>query len=478
MNAKRRAASLLLGVLLAACGSTPATPATPTPTGSSSAAASPADAPGPTATHASPSASAAASASATIPTPMPTPTAKPDPSPSPTTAVSGLPAGWHHELVCRVDSYGGCELHLYDAAGREQPGWPTPLLAGWCGPENVAAGTDGVAYVACTTEDELTIVSSFAVTGSTQPGWPVEAEGWVGPSRVLFVGPDHTVFVSTMTGADGRGFSVHAFGPDGRPRAGWPRTLPGAYQGFTLAPDGTVVGWWYEDLGEEVALDIQAARTKYTMIGPNGRTLAGWPVTSIGTATAPVIGKDGSLFYTSATGKVWGHNRSGNIIDGWPYLPSPGYRQPPELRPDGRLMFILKGWTADDGTEPDSQVIALTTTGKMASGWPYRTSASLDSPMCCADCDSDFPHAMSADGTLYIAPWDEDGAEILALDRRGQVVTGWPYRLPPGSRVFELKIGPDGSLAVTLRDCSAQSECCYSDATRQITLAPTGQIAP
>jgi hypothetical protein len=146
-------------------------------------------------------------------------------------------------------------------------------------------------------------------------------------------------------------------------------------------------------------------------------------------------------------------------------------------------MFILKGWTADDGTEPDSQVIVLTTTGKMASGWPYRTSASLDSPMCCADCDSDFPHAMSADGTLYIAPWDEDRAEILALDRRGQVVTGWPYRLPSGSRVFELKIGPDGSLAVTLRECSAQaegrlSECCYSDATRHITLAPTGQLAP
>ena len=94
---------------------------------------------------------------------------------------------------------------------------------------------------------------------------------------------------------------------------------PGSGQGFTLAPDGTIVGWWYEDLEEE-AIDLQAARTKYTMIGPNGKTLPGrWPITSIGTATAPVVTQDGSLFYTSATGKVWGHDRSGNIIDGWPY---------------------------------------------------------------------------------------------------------------------------------------------------------------
>ena len=114
---------------------------------------------------------------------------------------------------------------------------------------------------------------------------------------------------------------------------------------FTLAPDGIVVGWWYEDLEEET-LDLQAARTKFTMIGPNGRTLPGrWPITSIGTATAPVIAKDGSIFYTSETGKVWGHDRSGNIIDGWPYrLP---YGVPPELRPDGRLLFILGAWTAE-----------------------------------------------------------------------------------------------------------------------------------
>jgi hypothetical protein len=289
------------------------------------------------------------------------------------------------------------------------------------------------------------------------------------------VGRDGTAYFGTVEeGGDGV-LSIHAFGPDGYPRAGWPTALPRTAD-FTIAPDGIVVGWWYEDLEEET-LDLQAARTKFTMIGPDGRTLPGrWPITSIRTATAPVVTKDGSIFYTSATGKVWGHDRGGNIIDGWPYqLP---YGVPPQLRPDGRLMFVLGGWTADDGTGSDSEVIVLTTAGRVASGWPYRTSSSLDGPQCCIDCGSYFPHAVSADGTLYIAPWADDRAEVVALDRRGQVVTGWPYRLPPGSRVAQVEMGSAGRIVVTLVDCSAQSECCLPDASRQITLTPTGELAP
>lgn len=397
-------------------------------------------------------------------------TAPPDPLPSPTAAVSGLPAGWHHELVCREDGT-GCLLHLCDAARQTQPGWPVTLV-GACWPENLAVGTDGVAYIACKIDDQRVLFGAVDVGGASVPGWPIRATGY--PLRVE-VGRDGTVYFGTVDEAGDGVLSIHAFGPDGYPRAGWPTALPRPAD-FTLAPDGTIVAWWFEDLMEE-ALAPQAARTKYTMIGSNGRTLAGWPVTSIGTATAPVIGKDGSIFYTSATGKVWGHDRSGNIIDGWPYqLP---YGVPPELRPDWRLMFILGGWTADDGTGSDSEVIVLTTAGRMAPGWPYRTSSSLDYFHCCTDCyGSYFPHASGADGTLYIAPWDEDGAQVVALDGRGRVVAGWPHRLPPGSRAAQVEMGLAGRIVVTLVDCSAQQGCCSGDATRQITLTPAGDLAP
>jgi hypothetical protein len=446
MNAKRRAASLLLGVTLAACGGTSSTP---TPAGS---------------TQPPPSSTPALSAG---PTAVASATARPEPSPTPTITASGLPAGWHHELVCREDGT-GCKLHLHDAAGREQPGWPVTLVGG-CWSENVAVATDGVAYIACRIDDQRVLFSAVDVGGASVPGWPIRATGY--PLRVE-VGRDGTVYFGTVDEEGDGVLSIHAFHPDGYPRAGWPTALPRTAD-FAIAPDGTVVGWWYEDLKEDT-LDLQAARTKYTMIGSNGRTLAGWPVTSIGTATVPVVAQDGSIFYTSATGKVWGHDRTGNIIDGWPYrLP---YGVAPELRPDGLLMFILGGWTADDGTGSDSEVVVLTTTGRVATGWPYRMSASLDGVRCCTDCGSHFPHAVSADGTLYIAPWTEDRAEVVALDRRGRVVTGWPYRLPAGSRAAQLEMGSAGRIVVTLRDCSAQSECCNEDATRRISLTPAGEF--
>jgi hypothetical protein len=236
------------------------------------------------------------------------------------------------------------------------------------------------------------------------------------------------------------------------------------------------VAWWYEGLKPDT-LDLQAARTKFTMIGPNGKTLAGlWPITSIGTATAPVVTKDESLFYVSETGKVWGHDRGGNIIPGWPYRLT--YREPPELRPDGRLMFILGAYERGDGTTTGSEVIVLTTRGRTAPGWPYRPAASLDGWQDCVDCYASFPHVTAADGTLYIAPWTSDRAEVVALDARGRFVSGWPDRLPTGSRVADLRTGSDGFIVVSLRDCTSSDACYGGGPAREITLSPAGELVP
>src|SRR5512140_2180463 len=175
MTVRRPAVSLLLAVVLAACASAPASPK---PAGSM-----------PPIPGATPVSSPAATAAALAP-------ASPDPAPSPASARSGLPIGWRHELTCG-DDLTGCRLHLYDAAGREQPGWPRDL-AGGCSPENLAVGSDGGASSACRIDDRRTVVSAYAATGSPRPGWPVDVAGH---PVVLHVGPDATVYLGISTGA-------------------------------------------------------------------------------------------------------------------------------------------------------------------------------------------------------------------------------------------------------------------------------------
>ena len=92
MNAKRRAASLLLGVLLAACGNTPASP---TPEGSSPAPSpTPVATHGPTATPALPTASPATMPPSAVPPSTPIATRAPSPVPTraPTATVVPSPA--------------------------------------------------------------------------------------------------------------------------------------------------------------------------------------------------------------------------------------------------------------------------------------------------------------------------------------------------------------------------------------------------
>jgi hypothetical protein len=227
--------------------------------------------------------------------------------------------------------------------------------------------------------------------------------------------------------ADSQNYSIHAFNRDGSERDGWPRQLAGGAQGFTLAPDGTVVAWWYEGVAEGEGLD--ARRTVFTMIAPDGGTLAGWPVGSTGAASGPVVWNDDSLYYTSATGKVWANDRNGARIAGWPY--QLGDLVAPKLRSDGMLVFV-----------GESSVAVLDRAGHVLPGWPYRTRSSLSwNNTCDTPSYSSSASALEGDGILYLAPWDGTRSSIVALDPGGQVVQGWPYVPPSSSR--RTKCDPD-----------------------------------
>ena len=138
MNAKRRAASLLLGVVLAACVGTPTAP-TPAP-------ASPA-APSPSAEASSPTATPAAAPTAT---PIANPTPGPTPTPPPVAPTTAAPP----------------------------PGSPTPPVSahGWpvAGATDPVFGRDGTVYAVVRTRDETPYaIVALDGGGHLKLGWPV-----------------------------------------------------------------------------------------------------------------------------------------------------------------------------------------------------------------------------------------------------------------------------------------------------------------
>ena len=144
------------------------------------------------------------------------------------------------------------------------------------------------------------------------------------------------------------------------------------------------------------------------------------------------MGPDGSIYYTSATGKVYGHDRTGAIIDGWPYrLP---YPVAPELRSDGALVFV-----------GESDVVVLDRSGRMVKGWPYETRATFLAPGCDTPGFPEMISLLATDGTLYLAQWDGARSSVVALDKSGRKVDGWPYRVPAGWRVTWLQSDSEGT---------------------------------
>ena len=353
-----------------------------------------------------------------------------------------LKPGWQYDLECYEDEGGECHLHLYDDAAREQDGWPVSIPGACSDP--VAVGPRESVFVACTRNGRA-VVTGLDRSGKAIPGWPVRIRGSVAWSRwnafgygasapAIAVGSDATVYVAVATG-DQDIYSVHALTPDAKPRKGWPVTLPGGGQGFSLGLGGAIAAWWYEGIAREEYF-FDARRTRFTMIGPNGKTLPGWPIGSKGAASGPVVGTNG-LFYVSATGKVWGHDRTGKVLKGWPYDLQAAIA--PELRSDGTLMFI-----------DDSEVVVLDQRGRPVPGWPYEAHGTFGGPGCDTPGSPYQPKAVTADGRLYLSEWDGRRASIIALDGAGRSANGFPYRVADGWRVTSLESVGGGLLEARL----------------------------
>ncbi len=311
---------------------------------------------------------------------------------------------------------------------------------------------NGTAYLTSERPVSPRIIAIDA-SGAVEPGWPIDLDDREWSDQQ--VGADGSVFmvrrpIGTPTWDEARGrvdddAELFAFAPDGMPRPGWPVAVPDI-RGFSVGPQGNVTVWsLIDDVGE---LCTDPRRTLYTVLGPDGRSLPGWPRGSTGYASFPVVAADGTLSYVSATDKLYAHDRGGEVKAGWPVaVPGAGNGCGPEspyLAPDGTIYVM------------GDEVEALAPDGRSRPGWPYRPAGQLIGP--CLDSECYGGHgapAFGLDGTVYVVDFHTDAsgtrAEIVALDRRGKLKPGWPYRLPfdPASvAIGLLSVSRDGRLFV------------------------------
>jgi hypothetical protein len=410
----------------------------------------------------------AATPSSELPSPVPLTTLEPSAEPS------EEPTGELYALDCRGRE--PCRLAYLPDGGTDAPGWPV-IVSGPC---RGTATTGEVAYAACDTPDGV-LVHAFDADATPLPGWPVRLPGVTASvyDNLFTIGCGDERSSLRIAGngdlivavADADAARIFVLRPNGEPLPGWPRPFPGdppaqdgvggnGCRGFAVAATDDIVAWGYE--GVEPDIELVAARTEFTVFGPDGRTRPGWPRGSTGATSRPVVGSDGSIWYVSATSKIWRHTADGAIAEGWPYQLKE--RSAPYLAPDGRLVLLLAG---ADGSD---RAIALDADGDVARGWPVKLGRRLETSCLFGDtpCVGDIGPAFAPDGTTYVAlgsgrrfgseDTPDPGGSILAIEPDGDIATGWPVRLAKRTHALGLAVDDGGHLVVDSVTCDP-GEC-------------------
>jgi hypothetical protein len=346
----------------------------------------------------------------------------------------------------------GCALHRFGTDGMELPGWPFQIPQAATCPlgdpcvSRLVVGTGGVTYLVNWHQARAqTQLIAIDAAGEIVPGWPVALDDSYGWWMQPQLASDGTLLIDTVPGTDVSPVSLLALTADGSTRSGWPLVVPG-FGGFQPGPGGTFVIVSYEPLLDpsEGGLCSDASRTVFAVVDPIGRTLPGWPRGSKGYATAPVVDADGTLYYISALGNVYAHDRTGEMRAGWPVPVSgvfPGCGAGGLYRGSDGTIYVLS-----------EEVVALFPDG---TGWRYRPDDGLSWPCFDADCvPVAVAPAFGPDGSIYVVAPRSGSADVIALDRQGKVKLGWPYRLfidpndPTDPQVTSLTVSPDGRLYV------------------------------
>jgi hypothetical protein len=382
-------------------------------------------------------------------------------------------------------------------------GWPMTISLF----DDAIVGPDGTTYV-----DGY---PPFDATGHARIGWLQLPDGSY--SEPMAFGSDGTPYVVIDDGQGGD-ITIWAFGSNGKPRAGWPVTAP---SGSEIEPGPS---------GGLYVISADASNGRIILLGLDGKTRTTWPAISVpGTTCGFAVRADGSVFYAysstntasdcsvhvfDATGRqlskspergwdgismapdgtvvAWGYDMQpyststvaqtrvavmgtdGNPIAGWPVI-FQGAASAPAFGPDGKLYFTILGL----GTSP-STVVAIDRTGATIAGWPATLPRGYG-PLLDGS-SAPLPPVAGDNGTVYAEAVDAQWmGYVTAFDASGVVLPGWPYKLPQAFSDFsggDTRIGPSSPGPLFVRPASGVGLLYLALDGRIVALGADGHLAP
>ena len=360
------------------------------------------------------------------------------------------------------------------------PGWPV-LVPGRC--LGIARAADSTVYAACdgpeggvvhhlsSTGDPMVVPAArvgdaiasvyenlFTIAcGDSMPSLRIAADGRI-LVAVVERGKAWLLNLRTLDeAADG-------------PRFPFPGDPPGddgiggnGCRGFTPG-NGAVLTWGYQDV--EPDIELVASRTEFIVYDASGNARNGWPRGSQGAASRPVLHHDGSVSYTSATGRVWLHAPDGDLSTGlWPYQLNE--RHAPYATRDGRIVVM-------DSTADGPVLVTLERDGRVARGWPARLPDAVETRCLFGDvpCSGSVAPLVSPDGRVYVALAT---GSVVGFDSTGIIAAGWPVHLGANAHALSLTVGAEGVLVVRGVVCP-HDECAESGVATSWTIDRAGEV--
>ncbi len=407
--------------------------------------------------------------------------------------------GFDRDLYVSIPVSGGSILARLDGTGRSMSGWPVRLPgAGECG--SLLPVADGSIRVACQFPTDQVAEGpppsrayAFGPDGAQMPGWPVALPCCL-TGRVI--GDVLTVYAEEVLGSEfrpgdpiPRTAAVITVASDGTIRNGEQVTFQECcISTWAIGPDGVAYGTLVQP-GDTPA----DATSQVTAVGLPGFA-RGFPIAIDGIASTPSFDAAGRIHLTvgspferPARTLVFDPDGSAVAAGSGPLdlaVPSEwdgiegsgGGPIAPLVGPDGTTYLI-------DIFGNRTIVAGLSPTGRAMRGWPYRSDARHQSiGFCAADevCEGSY-WALPAIGpgdVLYLvhaAANSAAGGSIVAINRDGRVVPGWPVGLRRAGSAFwsvvvasdgtayalAIEPEPNGSHSVTILSLAADSSVLY-----------------